>query len=147
MDQFSIRPELRSRLYALVSTVPCPLTPGPWARPFPLLENVHGVERLAPAFVFDPDFSSVIRPLASQVGRRLIDVDQGRLDVCDELAADPTVRREFKVGNFQPGIRRGILVDPATHGIRPRDDRDTSVGWPEVVRNLPAETWLYVIPM
>src|SRR5205823_12233421 len=140
MSRLSISTELRSRLYALVSTVPCPLMPGPRDPVLSLFHDVHGVERLTRTFVVDSNSSAVVTLRTSQVGLRLIDVDKSGLDVRDELAAYPSSRCQFDVGDFHFRIRGGILVDPATHRIRSRNDRNTSIGWSEMVLDLPAET-------
>src|SRR6266571_1755565 len=105
-----------------------------------LLDDVYFLERLPGSSMMYPNWPAVITPHASQVRWRLIQHDQGGLDVLDELPTDSIAGDEFDVGDLGSRIRGHVLVDPASHRTRSRDDGETSVEGPEMMRDLGAET-------
>ena len=75
--------------------------------------------------MLDSDTSAVVRPRASEIGRRLIDVDERSLDILDKIAADSIAWGELEMSYLDPRIHCGMFVNPAPNRVRPRDDRIT----------------------
>src|SRR5207244_11521511 len=69
-----------------VSTVPCPLMPG-LLPGLSVFAWVHGIERLAPSLVFDPDCPSGVGPSTPQLGPGLVGVGGGERSLESRAAA------------------------------------------------------------